>query len=736
MADVRTFFKPMEVDAEIMDVFDVPSELNRSHRSDLSAEAMNESSINEQISERQENEPVHVINSSNSIPFKSKLSQIINIYREIKSSDTQNDEQLDISTVIDSDIIPKPLKIMWLENNIDFVRNHYEQQNNSPYYKKLVNILGNKQNVINLLESSKTEWSDLPLNRQKTIHALLQQINADNDVNDESKILSTECPMEANLITCNDSQQNYFIDPDLDVPVFYENESKYASQRNTQPVASAIPEILSSTPKKSIAISVNKLKSPMDSPIKNSPLAKAFERVRRRNEESLKEIPHYLQYLGLTCIDDLFVDNDRDTSPPATNAKNEHKLNEKTNPTHSETVNETSDLFAEDSSIFNAIDLNNIKVPYNNVSIVSTARVKNETQYTVSQILRICDDEDHKETNTVPQTNESMSSSMTSSTRLKKLNVGSISDLFREDDLFESKSNTETISKSGSDCTIDYDVDDIIIASPPKNVANEENKQTSQLSNKENHNQIESYLPNISKQRSADLFSTFNETIESNVNRSNTFPCRETSKIDVMNLSKHLNDNNVSNTKDKSLNELNIASSSTKKSPSILNRTSSILSLTSNKSKSLWLHYDGESSIETTQKSVNNCTTKSPSILGTPAKKINLSRLRQNFNKELSASSLSSPFLTCENPINSTQKTNYLQIQDSAVAIVESNDQDVRSRLSVFQHSLRSENKSYNESTFHGNSLVETNHFDNESFNEVADKNEIFSTCKTVRFLK
>lgn len=228
-----------------------------------------------------------------------------------------------------------------------------------------------------------------------------------------------------------DSQLSYF-----NVPV--EHESKYASQLKKLPEQSHATEQLfaSSTPHKLLA------KHPMSAvPIHHSPIIGAAHANQMESHDDRKKRirdkhdPNwYLKYLGLNSISDLFSDNEGDDS----------QVDSCDNKTKSDDQENESQLWTN----------------LNKSICGNDSLIEEPSQYTVSRILKICDDAERERGDrpTVP-------------IHRRRLYVGSVDDLFCDDDgedgddkddcgIINSQCIGVSTRLSSSDDTVDYDADD------------------------------------------------------------------------------------------------------------------------------------------------------------------------------------------------------------------------------------------------------------------------------------
>lgn len=409
--------------------------------------------------------------------------------------------------------------------------------------------------------------------------------------------------------------------------------------------------------------------------------------------------------------------------------------------------NNNNEMHFADTQLFEEFNFDEIdvipatQIPDENIKIGNATK---PTQYSVSQILRICNT--GKTTSPIPSVSASNipislspvlsgNKSITTSRlgkRSKNLYVGSVSDLFRDDDIEDMDTNSKIIgacvttydnsklvstalkdalskntflddtkSQSGSDCTEEYDFNEVMHSSPHK--SNECDKKVdvkniSQSSNKENC-EIPQNLgpPPIKKQRSADMFATFDELCDSTVNRSKSTPSNLRIHKDnpEKNISKPTTylESFIENARTSpkiivSSPEDNAISESRSKSPSMLHRlhtrsntqkSTSSLSLLEPFEKSVFSapNRTPPHDIITTHAHLNE-NDRSPSVFGN---KPNLSRLQLRNRIEKVQDNIvenSSPFLTCKEAVVEKPLQNELIPQQCKEDDV---FQDIRSRL-------------------------------------------------------
>lgn len=340
-----------------------------------------------------------------------------------------------------------------------------------------------------------------------------------------------------------------------------DHQSKYASQlipqAQFQPETEQMEKIASSTPNKN---SIYQHNLPIDSPITNNPAAKPLQCSNKKRKHK-----NYLEFLCLRTIDDLFSDDDE--------------------PNH---IKQT-----EISKSFRQLKFND-----------DDDNVVDESQYTVSRVLKICEEAE-----------QNVETSNSSSTKHhKQLNIGNINDLFCDDG-------------NASDCTVDYDVTEIL----PKqqNILNDNIAIQSKS--------VNSNGKTITRLKSDDLFSIFNESFAKNTMRSDT-----TNK----NVNDNYSDEEIQRTPEKSSTaNLQIYHC---QSPSVLNKSPSILS------KNRSFGFKGSNSSLSLQNRINNSTNSSNSdkTLSVLGEKLNILNTQLSISRHFDdfeeiKENCPSPYATC-----------------------------------------------------------------------------------------
>lgn len=596
--DIRqALVKRVELDDEILRDFDVPHTLNTS--------TMSRGIHDETASElfRPAEMSMHRSDGGD-ISMKEKFLKICERYREIRKCASAETKPLDAAAVINNDKLAKPLKMLWLKNNLDFVREHYNRQKTSRLYASIAKIIGGDQAVQRLLLAPTEQWSNMKPMRQMSIFQIFNLV--DREVKEN---VPENGPDDTQVVALAlESQQSFgFV------------ESKYASQFESQllgvpPPVSHNDAISSSTPKRLNKTAASHVQSPIDSPIKRLQSASTYERTRKNKKDIPDTVPHYLRFLGLRSIDDLFGDSDDEVdADPLPNVVEEEKTDANSNKIP---VNELaeSDLFADESVAFTR----------------------------------------------APQSITTAATTTTTTKRVNRLNVGSISDLFRDEDFEDNEDDDndaaamgETISKTGSDDTEEYDFEEIISIMEIAEAAADPRGKENQNGNQE---------AKVVQQKSDDLFATYNETIETNANGSSA------NRTNVSHFSVPTPPKASATKKDRemSADSNSLQSPSTRlnyaiiqdKSPSVLNRSSQSRSHSGASSKSLLGKFNATLQSVDAQSDVNHSFRfGSPSTSGHP-EKLNFARLKANAAAppdSMSQDIAFSQFLTCREATTSAQ---------------------------------------------------------------------------------
>lgn len=530
MRNMREFFQPIDLDADEMNVFETSNTSNTS-KNDLETDVslFNESLRNNlaNIIEPRDFDPYTNVTKESpatvsKLPFEEKLSKLMERYRAVKEAHSRvpSDPVQRLRKIICHEKVANVLKLNCLKGDYKFVQKYYESKSplDSKLRENIEKVFGGRRKVQQFINRKEHKWTDLPPSRQETIFLMLIRARR-IDSNPTAKQVETQPNQttEQQNFEVSGSQANYYIDPELDLPVFYDMESKYESQRMQDNASDThFAGTLSSTPIKVAAPKAPKLRSPTDSPIKNSPIAKAFQRSilksRQLEEESQLKSPlakansprmddeprlihtDYMKYLGLNNLDELFADDDGGSGEILNGDQNMdadeihtrklvlENLDEVTgtNVTHPDNE-EISDIFADDFDLA-AIDNHEID------EIPSTQSHDRKAAHTIPapkpneyQDLSTTGDEGEVKNNLAYSSNKenvnhnnnsivNMDASAEVMKPRKSLYIGSISDLLGSDGETETeplpaKTQDETIPKSDSDGTEEYDFDEIIFSS-------------------------------------------------------------------------------------------------------------------------------------------------------------------------------------------------------------------------------------------------------------------------------
>lgn len=596
--DIRqALVKRVEIDDEILRDFDLTDVFNTST---LSHGFHDETMRDPCESAETSIQPVAAVVST-----KEKFMKICERYREIKKCSNGETNPLDAAAVINNTRLANPLKVLWLKNNLKFVQEHYTHRKTSRLYSSIAKIIGGDRSVQRMLAKPTEQWSDMKPMRQMSIFQMLNLV--DRETKENVPVNDTE-PSQAAALTFESQLSFGFV------------ESKYASQFETQipmtvpPLPSLHNEtISSSTPKRINKTAANDVQPPIDSPIR---MTTSSERRRLKSRKEIPEtVPHHLRFLGLSSIDDLFFDSDDEYDPnPNEMIKEKTDANSNHIPVN---AMDDSDLFADESMSF--------------------SKSRSALSHTATTT-----------TNTTTATTTTIH-------RVNRLNIGSISDLFRDDDSDDDEnvvvdSKDDTVAKTDSDDTEEYDFGEIISIMEVAEKAVNRSLNTSQ---KENHN--ENQAKAVVQHKSDDLFATYNETIETNANRSSANETNA-SKFSVptppkpRDKGKHSGVSTDSNGQLSPSNRLNYAIIQDK-SPSMLNRSSVSRSNSGASSKSLLSKFNATAQSSDTHSDDNHSLRFGIPSTSNQPKRLNFTRLKANavasMDNNMSDEIGPSQFLTC-----------------------------------------------------------------------------------------
>lgn len=854
MRNMREFFQPIDMDDNELDVFETSNTsntskidqdtelnlLNESHRNNLPTNFDPYSNLNENMNVRGKATTV------SKLPFEEKLTKLLERYRAIKEArqNVPSEPVQRLKRIICHDKVPNLLKLNCLKNDYKFVQKYYESQNplDSELKKIIEKVFGGKRKVQQFINRKEEKWADLPPSRQETIFQILVKVKR-IETNLKAEHFETQQKQLTPFpnMEISGSQVNYYIDPELDLPVFFDMESKYESQRmQCNETEKHFAGTLSSTPIKAVAQKVLNLNSPTDSPIKNSPIAKAFQRSilkSRQYEESQMnssvidtKSPHkdeepqlihtdYLKYLGLNTIDDLFADDDDniDDIHPKISMLQDLDDVENTNVTRTE-KDEISDIFADDDPDDDAIDYQEVdEIPSTQLhdrKAAYTVAPPEPTQYT--QLFNICDEEEAKHNFSYTSNKENVNhnnnsiinddSNAEAGQTKKNLYIGSINDLFASDSETELQpiepehtvpqpkerqpkepqpqetampKFDETIPKSDSDCTEEYDFDEIIFSSQviedktgPKingKSANVEAAITKRISSLENStgNVLRS-AETVYRSISDDIFAMNDSHKSNNKSSSSAVDKLQHKESDIAIIAQRSGTpptiSKPNSTKSTSLIAQSSASFILKAEANPCVKTSSPASSDSLKtqaraqSPSLFRinssglsgdsrhEHQSKLSLNASNKPITPIQSKSPPrnslhenesfrqirSPSTLIRRPNLSRLRLNATKEPpktpdkaeNSDRGSSPFLTCK-PLSGSSWRSPNQI--SSDADFELSSRNIKSKLNAFHYKPIA----INQSTMSKINSIIVNQNDVDSNSTTPDEDELFATCKS-----
>lgn len=453
--------------------FQLPSGVNTSKGHDDHDEVCqpDEEQINKTTSDIMDvecNEHSANVNTEPEITLKMKLEKIMERYQYIKERHRQNDES-------------KPTAKLNIDKLPPALKEHFFTNNNSIFAQPLKGSRIFEPKIDN-------NWSKLDRKEQINIFqlmSLMQSVNIDK----------SDSVWSSDISSLKDTPENNLpIDSQESQPLYFEKVSKYASQLDSQKQlkqefmnALRQPTITSSTPHKATTTITGALRPPIDSPIGNSPFAKSSKLSFDKNVASSSNPKHHkkshLQYLGLNSIDDLFVDeDDYEAEIFATNSSTDHSAKSKP------AEQKVSTLLEDD---------------------------EDDCLLLSSQLMLICDQVANENKRKM---NESFEQQQTP--KRQRLDVGNVDDLFcDDDDGYEDYPSPENVkakrrsaSPADSDCTVDYDVDEVI---QKNNISSLKASSDMKLAHNVSKTANKS-IPGkaVVQSKSDDLFSTYNETIE------------------------------------------------------------------------------------------------------------------------------------------------------------------------------------------------------------------------------
>lgn len=271
-------------------------------------------------------------------------------------------------------------------------------------------------------------WNDLGREQKVNIFKMMFLLRYEQEKSDESLEKSKTLAKMKSVEISDEKQgekiveENDLLDTQMAYPMDSDRPSKYVSQGKTQPdlktLFSQQQQPTSSTPHRTL-IPNQFINTILASPIAQSCLSKAIEQT-PKSSLSKRRWPG-MEFLGLKSVFELFTDDEDESAV--------------------ESATEEPPIQAAKHYIDNAIE---------------------ESQYTVSGILKICEEDEKNE-------QKQMDSSHDSSSKKRRLDIGSVRDLFTDDEedqytieepqFFDSSyvKNVQNRSCSSSNSTVIYD---------------------------------------------------------------------------------------------------------------------------------------------------------------------------------------------------------------------------------------------------------------------------------------
>lgn len=615
---VRNFFKPLEIDDEIEENFDLSSyhKTNAGHFNNNS----NEQPLVENPLFASQNEPLVCDAANNQIetslvqdddvPLRIKFQKVYSHYCEIKKQRAKwnglNDK---ISArAIDTKRLPSIV--------IDYLVKCRKESNENRIYRNNVN-----------------QWPTFSDEKQKRILDFMSLLTQQNN---SPKTEETKPQNESQI----DFHPNSLLESQLSFSMQMDHQSKYASQLGShgEQKLPTMQQIASSTPHK--ALNVKHMPAiPMHSPIVNAVPVREFGRIPRKSDRYDKNDPNwYLKYLGLNTVWDLFSGSDDDTDDGNDKPDKSVKQNE---------INKQNVSNKSDDQQAKLCDTLNKSICGNE------SFIEEDSQYTVSRILKICEKAEN--------VNNPTTSNVQETTRRKRLYIGSVDDLFchNDDDDDEDNDviiNTQTIgSFSDSDDTVNYDVNDAVAN---HNLHNSTNLFRDTFGGEQSNTVAKS----VTCVRSDELFSTYNES-GANVSKATSHVSENAahSNNEHNHYGQNQNEHNQNihsqsaHTPPKKPNTSNLITYHCR-SPSVLIKSSSILSI---KFENNQFDRSSSDARKTSSDDDSPLNTKL-SVLNT---QLSLSKHFEDFDEI--KENFSSPFATCRSSIGNRNR-NHNQIQPSA----------------------------------------------------------------------
>lgn len=616
---MRKFFKPMEIDKELEDDFDLSDERGYLNAGDPMQITLEDDEENDTSTHNAENPQM---------PSESYVESQFDLNTSHHETDDDFDDRLRLKVKLQQlyqrylDAKERQTKWNELDERVSKSANLLDERIPSP--------------IADLLRKSRSEAKECRLFQTDADHR--PKLSFDDKLRMMMLMSFLRLPEEQSsaVVKKNIKSEplNEFEDSQLSfVNTPAEYESKYASQfkLSPKPVASTAQIFASSTPHK-LLNDRHKPAAPIHSPIVGK--SHANQTKNRQKPRINKDDPKwYLKYLGLDSISDLFSDDD----------DNEHnvKICDK---------NKSDD---QEAQLYNNL----------NMSICGNeSLVEEQSQYTVTRILKICEDAERERKGEIKPSSDFVTP------RRKRLYIGSVDDLFCDDDEDDHdlhdhgiiNSQVVDVALSSSNDTINYDADDAL--SQHKNAHHSTNLFKDSIEGEVSHHSAfqNAAVKTVANTKSDELFSTYNETVANSSKA--TANCTKNSSINNQSPQREQNmaDESIPATPPKCSSSNIYAYFS--RSPSVLIKASSILSTNNHSTDRLTgKPYDSSKS----SNSINS--DKSPSSLSFKLSALNsqlvLSRhfddfdeIKENFDIETNTS----PFATCQ-----TSTTTYQNRQRS-----------------------------------------------------------------------
>lgn len=600
---MRNFFKPIEIDDDMEENFDLSIYRENTSTEHKEKSKNSSKSIDEELLHTSENELLVddcPKPSEDGVPLHVKVQNIYNRYCDIKKDQSKWDG-----------FASKISKSAKSNEQLPLVLKNYLTER-----KKRSN--GGK-----VFKTSANQWPTLSDDYQTQIYSLLSMLklhDKDPDTTGNLNQFESQQPFNENCDLIVESQNYMFIDSQYAVRT--QQESKYASQmqsmlHNTLQLP-PMPQMASSTPHKTSTA------KPLPAALVHSPIVNNSVASRVKKPIDRSDPKWFLKYLGLNSAFDLFLD-DGNESENNKSADHEAELCENLN----------KSICGNDSFI-------------------------EESQYTVSRILKICEDAE-KANN---RSNENTSQ------RRRRLFIGSVQDLFRECDDEEDDDdviiNTQAMETSVSDDTVDYDVQDAM--AQLRDLHNSTNLFKSSLES----NKPSGAAKPVTLVKSDELFSTYNESManaskasHNNASRNNaSHNNASTSNASHSTRGGPGNLNKISDSPPRTPKKSNNSTSLFtyyNRSPSVLIKSSSILS---NK-------FDNDQNISMSKTSSDN---KSPNLLDANLRTLNSQLYVSDHSDDFDEikENCSPPFATCR-----TARANQQQIDLNTSCDTELSEDDI-----------------------------------------------------------